>query len=111
MVTYEALDVVVVPFPFSERPATKRRPAVVVSVSPFNTAHTAKVLAMVTSADTRWPSDVALRDWRYAGLDVACWVRFKLFTLDDHLIIRKAGALSVRDGQAVKDGLRRCLVV
>ena len=110
MVTFVALDVVVVPFPFTERPATKRRPAVVVSASHFNRAHTGKVLAMVTSAGVRWPSDVALRDWRYAGLNVACWVRFKLFTLDDHLIVRKAGALSARDGQAVKDGLRRWLV-
>ena len=40
---------------------------------------------MITSAHARWPSDVALGDWQHAGLNVACWVRFKLFTLDDHL--------------------------
>ena len=66
---------------------------------------------MVTSARARWPSDVALQDWRRAGLNAACWVRFKLFTLDDHLIIRGLGALSAHDGLAVTDGLRRCLVV
>lgn len=81
MVTNESLDVVVVPFPFTERPVTKRRPAVVVSASRFNTAHAGKILAMVTSTPARWPSDVALRDWRQAGLNVACWVRFKLHTL------------------------------
>ena len=111
MVSNDAFDVVVVPFPFTERPVTKRRPAVVVSASHFNTAHAGKVLAMVTSADTRWASDVALQDWRQAGLNVACWVRFKLFTLDDHLIVRRAGTLSMRDAQAVKAGLRQWLAV
>lgn len=107
----ETIDVVVVPFPFTERPVTKRRPAVVVSASCFNAAHTAKVLAMITSASARWRSDVALRDWRQAGLSVACWVRFKLFTLDDDLIVRKAGTLSLRDAEAVRTGLGRWLAV
>lgn len=109
MVIYKALDVVVVPFPFTDRPVTKRRPAVVVSAAHFNTAHPHKVLAMITSATARWPSDVVLQDWQDAGLSVACRVRFKLFTLDDSLIVSKAGALSIRDAHAVTDGLRRCL--
>ena len=111
MVACDALDVVVVPFPFTEQPVTKRRPAVVLSASRFNTHHSARVLAMITSAHARWPSDVTLGDWQHAGLNVACWVRFKLFTLDDHLIVRRAGALSTRDAQAVKAGLRRWLAV
>ena len=111
MVACEPLDIVVVPFPFTDRPATKRRPAVVVSAARFNAAHQHKILAMITSTIDRWPSDVALQDWRRSGLSVACWVRFKLFTLYDELIIRKAGALSARDAQAVKDGLRRHLAV
>ena len=109
MVACEPLDIVVVPFPFTDRPATKRRPAVVVSGARFNAAHQHKILAMVTSPTGRWPSDVALQDWRRSGLSVVCWVRFKLFTLDDELIVRKAGSLSARDAQAVKDGLRRYL--
>lgn len=83
----------------------------VVSASGFNAAHTGKVLAMVTTTAARWPSDVALLDWQYAGLNVACSVRFKLFTLDDYLIVRKAGTLSMRDAQAVQVGLRRCLAI
>lgn len=111
MVTLNELDVVVVPFPFTDRPASKRRPAVVVSTSAFNSAHSGKVLAMVTSTVARWPSDVALQDWRQAGLSVASLVRFKLFTLDDHLIAGKAGALSVRDARAVREGLAQWLAI
>ena len=57
---------------------------------------------MITSAGSDWPSDVAIQDWREAALNVPCKVRFKLFTLDDTLIVRKLGTLSKRDGEVVK---------
>ena len=107
--TCDPLDVVVVPFPFTDRRATKRRPALVVSSANFNEAHQQTILAMITSAGSRWPSDVALQDWRESGLNAPCKVRFKLFTLDDALIVRKVGTLSHRDGRAVKDALSRFL--
>ena len=107
--TSEPFDVVVVPFPFTDRRAAKRRPALVISSTDFNEAHEQSILAMITSAAGEWPSDVALRDWRRAGLNVPCKVRLKLFTLDGALILRRVGTLSKRDGRAVKDGLSRFL--
>ena len=109
--TCEPLDVVAVPFPFTDRPAVKRRPALVVSSAPFNHAHAQSILAMITSARSTWPSDIAIRDWRQAGLHVPCQVRLKLFTLDIALMVRKLGALSKRDGRAVADALSRSLAV
>ena len=78
---------------------------------PFNEAHEQAILSMITSTTAEWPSDVAIRDWREAGLNAPCKVRFKLFTLDCALILRRTGALSDRDGTAVKDGLRRFLLM
>ena len=109
--TFDALDVVVVPFPFTDRSAAKRRPALIVSSARFNQAHGQAILAMITSAAGDWPSDVALRDWREAELKVPCKVRFKLFTLDHALIVRRIGALSKQDGAAVRDALSRFLAV
>ena len=107
--TFESLDVVVVPFPFTDRRAAKRRPALIVSSANFNRAHEQSILAMITSAGSDWPSDVEIQGWRDAGLNVPCKVRFKLFTLDDTLIVRKLGTLSKRDGEAVKQALGRVL--
>ncbi len=107
---FESCDVVVVPFPFTDRRAAKRRPALIVSSANFNQAHEQSILAMITSAGSDWPSDVAIQDWREAGLNVPCKVRFKLFTLNDTLIVRKLGTLSKRDGEAVKKALGRVLV-
>ena len=99
---FESLNVVVVSFPFTDRRATKRRPALIVSSAHFNQAHEQSILAMITSVGT-------IQDWREAGLNVPCKARFKLFTLDDTLIVRKLGTLSKRDGEVVKKALGHVL--
>ena len=109
--TFEPFDVVVVPFPFTDREAERRRPALIVSSPDFNETHAQSILAMITSAGGEWTSDVALLDWSEAGLSVPCKVRLKLFTLDDALILRKAGALSERDAEAVRRSLARFVTV
>lgn len=109
--TCEPFDVVVVPFPFTDRETERRRPALVVSSPAFNATHDQSILAMITSAGGDWPSDVAIRDWREAGLSVPCKVRLKLFTLDNALILRRAGALSEPDAEAVRDSLVRFLAL
>jgi len=110
-VTFEAFDVVVVPFPFTDKTTTKRRPALVLSEAKvFNKRIAHSVLAMITSAkNTEWPLDVEIGDIAAAGLPSASIVRMKLFTLDDQLVIRKAGALAQKDRKAVAEALRKML--
>lgn len=105
MVTFNGLHVVVVPFPFADQAA------VVVSTPWFKETHQSVVLAMVTSTPDGWRSDVPIQDWPQAGLPARCYVRFKLFTLDDGLIARRAGALSKRDTAAVQEALGQLLSV
>ena len=109
--TFEAFDVVVVPFPFTDRTTTKRRPALVLSDSKvFNTSVGQSVFAMITSAkQSDWPLDVAITDLDSAGLPCASVVRMKLFTLSHPLVIRKAGSLAQQDRGKVADALRRLL--
>ena len=109
--TFEPFEVVVVPFPFTEKPVTKRRPTLVVSASGFNDRHDQLILAMITSTQGDWASDVRLRDWRHAGLNVPCRVRFKLFTLPISLVARRVGVLSDVDRRAVQARLAGALAV
>ncbi len=108
--TYEALDIVVVPFPFTDQPTVKRRPALIISSTNFNDTHQQSVLAMITTSRLVWPSDVVIEEWRNAGLIAPCKVRFKLFTLDHALILRRIGVMHPRDGQRVKNVLSRLLI-
>lgn len=104
--TFKPFDVVVVPFPFTDSTATKRRPALVLSTQAFNDRAAHVVLAMITSRENRgWPLDTEIRDLGSAGLSHASVVRMKLFTLDERFVLRKAGALAPADRAAVQRGL------
>jgi mRNA interferase MazF len=90
-------DVVVVPFPF-DLAADKRRPSLVLSARAFNNTHGHSICAMITTAArSAWPSDVTIEDLNPAGLNRPCVVRWKLFTLPNDLILRRAGQLAVHD--------------
>ena len=106
-VDFKPFDVVVVPFPFTDKLAEKRRPALIVSGKVFNEQHDHLVLAMITTAKSRvWSSDIQLNDWMQANLAVPCKVRFKLFTLDRQLITLRLGSLSTSDKDAVKSAMK-----
>ena len=107
----EAFDVVVVPFPFTDRATGKRRPALVLSDrAVFNARIGHAVLAMITSAThSDWPHDIRVTDLKAAGLPSTSVVRMKLFTLDQQLIVRKAGSLAARDRQAAASAVRKLL--
>ena len=103
---FEPFDVVVVPFPFTDKVGAKRRPALVLSTPAFNGSHDQVILAMITSArQSDWPSDVVLEQWGDAGLSTACRVRFKLFTLDRELILKRVGGLAAGDKARVQSAL------
>jgi mRNA interferase MazF len=109
-VTYKPFDVLVLPFPFTDSAAVRRRPALVLSAEQFQDRSGHLVLAMITSRENRgWPLDVELTDLRAAGLPHASVVRMKLFTLDERFVIRRAGRLAETDRQAVQRSLRLLL--
>ncbi len=104
---YKSFDVVVVPFPFTDRLAEKRRPALVLSdAENFNKDSGNCVLAMITSQrNPSWPLDVPIDNIKETGLKSPSKVRMKIFTLDSRLIIRKIGRLSSQDRIAVQKAL------
>jgi mRNA interferase MazF len=93
---YAAFDIVLVPFPFSDRLAEKRRPAVVISTSQLQTRHGHVWLAMVTSAGREtWESDVVIDELAATGLPAPSLVRTaKLTTAESARILRRLGRLS-----------------
>ena len=104
-------DVVVVPFPFVDIAATKRRPSLILSRASFNNAHGHSICAMITTAArSSWPSDIAISDLKIAGLSHACVVRWKLFTLPNNIILRQAGRLAASDRSNVVTVARSILV-
>lgn len=109
--TFNPFEVVVVPFPFTDKAKTKRRPALVLSsAKTFNQPAGHSVMAMITSArNPPWPLDVRIIALDKAGLPAPSVVRMKLFTLDHRLVLAKIGVLAPEDQQAVRRTLA-CLL-
>jgi mRNA interferase MazF len=108
-ITFDTFDVVAVPFPFTDKNKTKRRPALVLSAADhFNNASGHSVLAMITSSkNAPWPLDVKIEDLPSAGLTAPSVIRMKLFTLDHRFIHKKIGTLAKTDQPRLKASLRQ----
>ena len=104
---FDAFDIVVVPFPYADRLAEKRRPALVISNRKL-AAHGLIWVAMITSADNEsWSSDVAVTDVKRAGLPAPSVVRpAKIACIEPGRIDRRIGRLAKADAKLVGQRLR-----
>ena len=83
---------------FTDGSRPKRRPALVLWLDAEDA-----IVAVVTSAAPRSRTDVSLVDWAASGLRMASTVRLsRLDSLEQSLLIRRVGAISAADGDAVK---------
>jgi mRNA interferase MazF len=101
-------DVVIVPFPFSDLSAAKRRPALVLAALPGDDA----ILCQITSQNVRDESAVALRDrdFERGSLKKPSNIRPNhLFTADRALILGTAGRLKPEAIRNVIDAIVRIL--
>jgi mRNA interferase MazF len=111
MTTYKRGDVVLVPFPFSNQTATKKRPAVVISSSFYNEKSNDVVILAVTSKIEK-SSDVdecLIADWQSAGLLKPSAVKPAISTIEQVLVLKKLGSLSASDLLSVDRMLKALL--
>lgn len=103
MQIYKTFSIVAVPFPFTDKNHTKKRPALVVSQEEYQKITHHCVLAMITSAKhSHWEIDIEIQDLEPTGLPGLSIIRPKVFTLDERLIFRVMGELSEKDQISVK---------
>jgi len=105
-----AFDVVAVPFPYADRLAEKRRPALVISGRKL-AVHGLVWVAMITSADNEpWSSDITVTDLKRAGLPAPSVVRpAKIACIEPGRIDRRLGRLDKVAARAVSRKLRAFL--
>jgi mRNA interferase MazF len=101
-------DLVLVPFPFTDQTAAKKRPAVVVSSAAFHQERPDVVLMAVTGQP---PSglrlgEVVVARWREAGLLKPSVIKPVLMTVERGLLIRKLGRLADEDLELLRGALQ-----
>ena len=105
-------DVVLVPFPFTDQTAVKKRPAVVVSSAAYHRHRVDVVLMAVTSRTSPAAAtlgEVIVVEWEKAGLRIPSIVKPVLATLERRLILRRLGEVQQRDRDAVRGALQQIL--
>jgi mRNA interferase MazF len=109
--TYSFGDVVLVPFPFTDQSATKKRPAVVVSSEAYNRARPDLILMAITSHLSAYPriGEVVISRWTEAGLLKPSTIKSILATIEKRLIVRGLGQLGQRDVLELKGALQLML--
>lgn len=99
MMTIHPGDFWVAEIPFTDGSALKKRPVLVLWLDGNDV-----VVAAVTSAAPRTPTDVPLADWRDSGLRVPSTVRLsRLDCLEQSLLLFRLGRVSPSDAQRLKD--------
>ena len=96
---YAFANVVLVPFPFTDQLGLKKRPAVVVSSAAYNGQRRDLVIMAITS-QVRMPlgfGEAIFTDWQAAGLIKPSVLKPVFTTLEQTLVIRAMGTLSISD--------------
>ena len=110
MPSFEAWDIVKVPFPYTDRPVRQRRPALVVAAGELAAAHGLLWLLMITSAANQgWPGDTPISDLRLAGLPIPSIVRPAKVATIEARDAERLGSLPPRDREPVRRYLQQRL--
>ncbi len=104
------INVVLLPFPFTDLRTTRQRPCVILSAFQPRGLAEHYVVAMVTSqlSGLVFPGDTVLVKWSEAGLPKPSLVRLaKAVTVDGSLIRRKLGMLPESDRKVIRRQFRQ----
>ncbi|MFA4819411.1 MAG: type II toxin-antitoxin system PemK/MazF family toxin [Candidatus Aenigmatarchaeota archaeon] len=99
-------DVVVLPFPFSDLSASKRRPALVIAEGEYGDV----IMCQITSKPKKGAEAIELkeRDFQNGKLKITSYVRpRKIFTADLGLILYRAGKIKKEKTAEVEDAICR----
>ena len=111
MTAYEKGDVILVPFPFSNQSAIKKRPAIVISSNAYNRISADIVIMAITSQieKTIRVGECLIKDWQNAGLLKSSAINPAISTIEKTLILKKMGSLSHGDFISMENALKEIL--
>lgn len=108
MIPYETGDVILVPFPFSNQLAIKKRPAIIISSLQYNLYSSDVIIIAVTSQNQilRGFGDSLIEHWQEAGLLKKSVIKPAIATIEQNLIMKKLGILNESDFLNLQNNLK-----
>lgn len=111
MTPFEFGDIILVPFPFTDQSATKKRPAVVISSKRYNEQRPDLIIMAVTSQikPAAIIGEVIIQDWQTAGLLKPSAIKPVITTIEKPLVIKTMGQLKQNDQKALQESVKGIL--
>jgi len=108
MTRYNRGDVILIPFPFSDQTASKRRPAIVVSSDNYNRVSQDIVIMAIAGQITTHigVGELLIEDRQGAGLLKPPVVKSAVSTIEQGLVIKRLGRFSSRDLSTLEKSLK-----
>ena len=105
-----AFDVVVVPFPYHDHLAEKRRPELVISNARLHREGFIWIAMITGAGKERRAGDLVIKDRSSASLPGASMVRAsKIATIEPGRVVRRIGSLAKGERAAVRKAVAGCL--
>jgi mRNA interferase MazF len=104
MTSFDAGDIVLVRYPFTDLTTSKKRPAVILSPRIYADRF-GDVVAMPLTSRREPEPPLALSQWRAAGLLKPTWAKPIIGTLSTRLIEKQIGKLSAADVPCIRAAL------
>ena len=104
-------DIVLVPFPFTDQSAAKKRPAVVISSAAYHQQRPDLIIMAITSQvkSAQSVGETFVQDWQGAGLLKPSAIKPVITTIERGLIINQLGQLKGNDQTALRTSMDQIL--
>src|SRR5690606_5390893 len=111
MTSFEFGDLILVPFPFTDQSASKKRPAAVISSADYHRHRPDLIILAVTSQlrPTAAFGEAAITRWKEAGLLKPSVMKPVVATVERGLVLRKLGRILDHDRERLRKILRDAL--
>jgi len=111
MTAYSFGNIVLVPFPFTDQSAVKKRPAVVVSSDAYNRKRPDIIIMAVTSQmrSAGYFGDIVVNQWQQAGLLKPSVIKPIVTTIEKSLVIKTLGRLKKEDRNSLRESFYKIL--
>ena len=112
MTNFKSGDIVLIEVIFSEQNESKKRPALIISTDEYNKNRKDIIIAAITSNTSRiLLGDTLIDDWKKAGLLCSSVATATIQTIKNDMVIKKLGTLAPNDLIAIKNNLKKALIV
>ena len=111
MIAYKFGDIVLVPFPFTDQSAAKKRPAVVISSEAYHQQRPDLIIMAITSQvkPAQTVGEMIVQNWQSAGLLKPSAIKPVITTIERGLVINKLGQLMENDSAVLKRNISSVL--